>query len=109
MRWRYGTVVVYSHDMLFKEWATPSLCIIYYQVLSHLYKVCKLTCIVDRQQQQLAHILQTLSSSEEYSQLTPQQLQTIAMSILVKEQQKQQVCMATLLHKIQAQVLCLNS
>ena len=54
----------------------------------------KLTCIVDRQQQQLAHILQTLSSSEEYSQLTPQQLQTIAMSILVKEQQKQQVCIA---------------
>ena len=54
----------------------------------------KLTCIVDRQQQQLAHILQTLSSSEEYSQLTPQQLQTIAMSILVKEQQKQQVYIA---------------
>lgn len=42
-----------------------------------------------RQQAQLQQVVQTLQSTEEYSKLTPAQLQVVAMQILVKENQKQ--------------------
>ena len=93
------TTYTYFHYLHLLSLSTLTFTTYTYFHYLHLLSLSTLTfttynhtiCWYCRQQQQLAQLLQTLRHSEEYANLSPQQLQSVAMSILVKEQHKQQV------------------